>query len=523
MLVRDVAYGSIPRAARAERHRRAAEWIESLGRPEGQADLLAHHYLSALELARAAGVDAGVLAESAANALQRAGERAFALNAFVSAARFFEEALELGVADEERPHVLFRLAAALHRSGDTRRVDRLEQARDALVAAADPETAAEACALLAEAWWDQGQNERGREQLDRARELVRGRPASRSAARVLLEVSRYAMLADETEEAVRTGREALEMADALGLAELVPAALINIGSARANAGDEGGVADLQRAAEIAAATNNPDLARAYNNLAAMESHAEAGYELLLQGKEAADRLGNAPVGRYIEGQLVLSMFGLGHWDEFVHAAAEFIAACEAGSPNYNEQYVHVDLAELYLARDDVDAAVAAAARALGLAREANEPQALQPALGRQILVDLAIGRISNARRSAQELLSLLDRSATSFGLMRLALAADVLGVRDELPRILASRTPRYSVRAAAAILDGEFERAADIAAENGWRVDEAELRLRAAEALVAAGRRSEADIQLQRALAFYRSVGATRYIREGEALLAATA
>ena len=49
------------------------------------------------------------------------------------------------------------------------------------------------------------------------------------------------------------------------------------------------------------------------------------------------------------------------------------------------------------------------------------------------------------------------------------------------------------------------------------------MRLRAAESLVAQGRRAEADVQLQKALAFYRSVGATRFIREGEALLAATA
>ena len=49
------------------------------------------------------------------------------------------------------------------------------------------------------------------------------------------------------------------------------------------------------------------------------------------------------------------------------------------------------------------------------------------------------------------------------------------------------------------------------------------MRLRAAESLVAQGRRAEADVQLQKARAFYRSVGATRFIREGEALLAATA
>ena len=48
-------------------------------------------------------------------------------------------------------------------------------------------------------------------------------------------------------------------------------------------------------------------------------------------------------------------------------------------------------------------------------------------------------------------------------------------------------------------------------------------RLRAAEALVAEGRRAEADEQLRRALAFYRGVGATRFVREGETLLAASA
>jgi hypothetical protein len=40
---------------------------------------------------------------------------------------------------------------------------------------------------------------------------------------------------------------------------------------------------------------------------------------------------------------------------------------------------------------------------------------------------------------------------------------------------------------------------------------------------VAAGRRAEADTQLQQALGFYSSVGATRYIREAEALFAASA
>ena len=37
VLLRDVAYGQIPRRARAEKHRRAGDWIEGLARPEDNA------------------------------------------------------------------------------------------------------------------------------------------------------------------------------------------------------------------------------------------------------------------------------------------------------------------------------------------------------------------------------------------------------------------------------------------------------------------------------------------------------
>jgi hypothetical protein len=48
-------------------------------------------------------------------------------------------------------------------------------------------------------------------------------------------------------------------------------------------------------------------------------------------------------------------------------------------------------------------------------------------------------------------------------------------------------------------------------------------RIRAAEQLHAEGRPADASEQLERALAFFRSVGAVRYVRRGEALLAASA
>ena len=148
-LVRDVTYEQIPRSERADKHVAAAEWIESLGRTEDHAEMLAHHFASALDYGRAAGRDAGVFAERARNALREAGDRAFALNAFEQASRFYERAMELW--PEDRPaELLLRYGRSLAVADDARFADVLAQAAGRLLDAGEAETAAEAHAFLAE-------------------------------------------------------------------------------------------------------------------------------------------------------------------------------------------------------------------------------------------------------------------------------------------------------------------------------------------------------------------------------------
>jgi len=76
------------------------------------------------------------------------------------------------------------------------------------------------------------------------------------------------------------------------------------------------------------------------------------------------------------------------------------------------------------------------------------------------------------------------------------------------------------VRAALLLLEGRVVEAAD-----AWALvsphDEAVARLEAARQLAAAGRLREADVQLERGLAFFRAVGATKMVRDAEALLSA--
>ena len=84
------------RAPPRRRHVAAAGWIESLpeDRAEDRAETLAHHYVTAIELYRAAGEDVPELRANAFPALQEAGERSLLLHAY-RRLPFLEQALDL--------------------------------------------------------------------------------------------------------------------------------------------------------------------------------------------------------------------------------------------------------------------------------------------------------------------------------------------------------------------------------------------------------------------------------------------
>ena len=124
------------------------------------------------------------------------------------------------------------------------------------------------------------------------------------------------------------------------------------------------------------------------------------------------------------------------------------------------------------------------------------------------------------------MLDLGDRMAqvlNDSALAAAAWAAYDLGRAEEFAALLNTGARGSWVTAARAICAGDFRAAADTCEAMGYRPGEAYARLRAAKQLVEGGRRGEADVQLRRSLAFWRDVGAARYVREGEALLAASA
>jgi len=530
LLVRDVAYGQIPRGERAEKHRRAAEWLEQLGRPDDHAEMLAHHYLQALELGAAAGLDTGAFAGPAQAALAVAGDRAFALNAYDAAGRYYRAALDLLPEDDPRHgRLLLALARALLLVGEPD-VGLFECARDELFAGGNAEAAGEAETRLAELFWLAGDRDAAFAHLRRARELVESLPPSFVKAHTIAAASRLRMLAGEEEEAIRLGREALAMAEELGLNDVRAAALNTLGCARVSLGDEQGLTDLAEAVRIAGEANVPyELCRAKGNLASqLWARGQLGrsLEVWREAGEDAVRFGQLSFVRWFRGTLVDPHYTLGDWDEAEAGADAFISEIEAGLPHYLASQAYSTRALIRFARGESDSALADAERAVALATSAADPQSLLPAVARLAHISCELGDHERAESLAADYLSALK---TGSGIGDAITTAHILswtltplGRGEELAAALRPFDTPWA-HAAIAFCEGHPLEAAELFAERGAATEEAYARLTASRAFVEQGRRAEADAQLQRALAFYRTVGAARYVREGEALLAASA
>jgi class 3 adenylate cyclase/tetratricopeptide (TPR) repeat protein len=524
VLVRDVAYGQIPRADRAERHLTVAGWLESLGRPEDHADMLAHHYAAALDLARATGADPGPLVERARLAFRAAGDRAFSLNAFDAAVAHYRRVLELAE-EGDHPTLFYRYGFALFSVFGTG-AEELARAVEGGLATGDLETAVEAQISLVVHAWNRGDRALADAHLERAEELAAGLAASRAKAHVLAAVSRYRMLAGRHEEAIRAGEEALAMAAQLGADEIRMNSLTSVGPALAATGDyEGGRAALEEAIELGNRIRHPDVTRSYNNLAstiAQHGDLRRCAELHREAFELGERLGHGPWVRWLRGELAADAFYLGDWDSVLSTAERYEREAAAGDPHYLLHALYAYRSLIRIARGESEGALADAARAVELGREARDPQALEPGLSCSIYISVVVGRHEEARERLDELLA--DPRLTRYAYEpEPTWAAHQLGRGDELLEAIEANPESRWKSASLAAFRGDPLEGADLYGEGGFLPAEALVRRWTAERLLADGKGAEAEEQLELALAFWRSVGATRYVAEAEALRAQAA
>jgi predicted ATPase/DNA-binding SARP family transcriptional activator len=532
VLLRDVAYAQIPRAARAEKHQRAARWIEALGRPADHAELLAHHYTSALDLTRAAGRDDARLAERTRLALRSAGDRAHAVASYAAAAHFYSAALELWPpdADLDRAWLLVHAGHARH-AADGTGIDILEQGFEELCSAGDDADAAEVAVEVARRLWLVGERDAAYSYIERALELVADGGGSRARAYALVERAAYHMSASEYSQAVQLVEEALPLTEAREMEALRSRAFDVLGGSRVLLGDLRGLDDAKQAIDLARRGNAfYRLIVARLNLQASLTflgQIGAASESLRDCRDDVERYATADQRNWLRAAEAHDAVFAGRWEEAHRLLDERLAEADAGVTHYSDPACRALRASLALARGDLEAAAADSDLALSRARQTKDPQVLAPALALRGIVQLAQGRREEASKHATELLAqgsvfvpaLLDLHP-SVTPVELAWLVRDLGRGAELLSALegAPATPWHV--AAQAIVGGDVAQGVELVTRIGAPSVEAYARLRAAEELSRGERLVGIRDLLEPARAFFRRAGAIRYLERADALLA---
>ena len=487
VLIRDIAYGQIPRSRRTEKHRLTGDWIAALApdRASNLAEMTAHHYASALEYARLSGQPSDELAQHARAALEAAGDHASQLSAFVSAERLYADALALlPDGDEGGPSLRLRLGKTRFRAEGSGE-EELELAGSELLANGNPEAAAEAAVLVAELRFRRGDLTGAFEAIETALGSLAERPPSQEKAYALSSLSRF-RTAGEPEEAIRIAREALAMAERLELDEVRAHALNNIGTSRVTLGDHGGVTDLERSVEISAALGSVEAVRGYLNLGTtLANLGDLGraFAVHAEGRRAAKRFGDAIGIRWFAIERLFEDYWRGRWHEAQASADGLLAGVAGEADYYTELGARIVRGWIRLGRGDLDGAREDVARHLELAREVRYPQALFPALAQAARIYATAGDHARAERYAGELLdewrASIVETATywtadlAFALVELGRGADLVEVGSAIV------APTAWLEAACAYAGGDVAAAADRYAAIGSLPDAAFARLHA--------------------------------------------
>ena len=541
LLVRDVCYAQIPRAARAARHRAAAAWIERRAgeRAEDLADVLAHHYLQALELSRAAGQGAGAeeLEAGAIRYLALAGERALALDV-ASAEASLAKALALAAPGHpERASLLERWAQAAQQQ------NRLQEAKDAHEEALaryreQGESVAAGRVLTALSNVLGRLGDPGREEaLAEALALLEAQPPGPElvAAHAQLAAARFTGAA--LAEAVAAGERALALAAELGLPE--PAGALGYrGAARCYLGEREGLEDMRLALELAVEQGQGRVAATLHNNLAIVSWQYEGPQAALAacraGIDFCERRGITELALGIAAMSATFLAELGQTEQALAEAEPLAERLQAAGDIFFDEPRSLQL-RLLAARGAQEHAPASD-ELVAAARENGEPQscAMAFAAGARLLVAQGRSQQANALLAELEQVPAI-RSDPYYAsllpeLVRSALALGDSGLAARLLDGVEPRTPlsEHALAACQAQLAdaaGEHAQAAGLYAKAAERWQEFGNLPERGYALLGQGRclaalaKPEAAEPLREAQRLFASIGYKPALAETEALL----
>jgi predicted ATPase/DNA-binding CsgD family transcriptional regulator len=317
-LLREAVYDDLLPGEHAEMHLRLATVLEARMGSEAcvgfdAAAEIAHHF------------DLAGDQPSALRTAVRAAETAARVHAEGEAAAFYERALELWdrVADPAAlagcDHVdLLARTAAAHQFDYGRCIVLIKSALHELDQDAEPARAALLLERLGKARWSQGKGQIALEAWDAALALLPVSPPSEERAQLLAAKAGGLMLWGRYADARAMADEALEVADAVGARSVRIHALNTKGvSLRGGGQTEEGLRTLREAMEMARADGNVDqLLRAYLNLSDalhLTGATQEARELLIEGRREVRTLGRH--AKWLAIQQAEIAYDLGFWDE----------------------------------------------------------------------------------------------------------------------------------------------------------------------------------------------------------------
>jgi predicted ATPase len=550
-LVKRVAYETLSKRDRKERHLAVAAWYESSwGGEEGDVvEVIAAHYLEAYNLAPQDS-DADQVRDRAAAVLFQAGEHAASLAANAEAERYFEQAARLVPESARQAEMHERAGQMAARAGRYAvATGHLERAIALYESENLPHPAARALSRLGLLESVSGQLDQSVQRMERAFAVLASDAPDEDLATLAVRLGSLLHFKGDTETSARRIEAALDIAEKLGLPEVLSQALnVKAMLAMQHRHGEEAMALYAHALKLGLDNDLPTATiRAHFNFADLLCHRDRYVEALEHYRSAlalSRKIGDRSYERSTIAELAFNLARVGSWDE----AAEFAASIEEEEVRSapGDLLSLLAFAEIYIDRGqtaEVEDLLSWTAQLAG----ADDWQARSSYLASRASLRRAQDRNAEALADADEAINIAAELGgaghqnvksgfrvaceSAFALNDLTKVEELLAFVDRLgpgerPPYLRAQTMRFRARLAAikgdaAAVEPAFLEAEEIFSKLGMPFWLAVARLEHAEWLVADGSPAESSSMLAEAKQVFERVGARPWLdRVGRSALA---
>jgi class 3 adenylate cyclase/tetratricopeptide (TPR) repeat protein len=354
-VLRQVAYETLSRRDRKQRHLAVAEFLDHSDVDEFAA-VVANHYLDAAD-AVPADADATDLRDAARRHLIAAADRAALLGATAEAAKYYAKALDLTTAPAETAYVTEQLGDAIQRGGNSAgALEHYARAHTIYESLGDDGSIARVAAAEGNALWLLGRIDDAVALMAPAYDATTHLGATTDRAELAAAIARCRTFQRDADEALRWCDEALTIAEHAGARP----ALVHALNQRANnlmklARPVEALALLERSLDVVRSHPTDRIyTSTHNNLALYLSSRDPklALDVALEGLDYFRRRGERNGELYLATQTMSIRMRAGEWDAVEALGAELLAG-PAGSSR-GDEIIRIPLRGLRMVRGDVE-------------------------------------------------------------------------------------------------------------------------------------------------------------------------